>query len=637
VRKQLRGGEHLRLYFLSAFALAALLFATSARSALAQDAYVANYGSDDVSVIDTQSDEVVGSPIAVGSEPEAIAITPDAKTAYVVNFGSDDVSVIDTETNQVIGSPIGVGSEPVAIAISPDGKRAYVVNSGAEDITVIDTQSDQVVGSPISVGKRPWGIAISPDGKRAYVAVDGPQAVSVIDTETNQVIGSPIGVGTTPIPIAISPDGKTAYVANYEENDVSVIDTQTDEVSGAPIKVGIEPWGIAISPDGKTAYVANEQEESVSVIDTQTNQVLGSPIKVGSEPYVVTISPDGKRAYVPNFGTDTVSVIDTQTNQVLGSPIKVGNAPAAIAIPPDQAPIASFTAPVGRAGAPLSFDASASSYPEGSTPSYDWEFGDGTKAEDGGPSPSHTYSAPGVYEATLRLSDSVCSSEEIFTGQTAYCGGGAPASQTQPITVAADHGTHLALSLSPTSILANGSSTTTATATVSDANGNPVSGESLGFTSSDGGEKIGPVGEPEPGTYSATVTASRSPGTASITAIDDSALPSISAHATLTQTSTKTFALGRVKRIVGAGTAELFVVVPGPGDLSLLGARVVRQHARDVSGAVRVMIVTKGETRRRLREIGTVVVKVTVAFTPVSGMPLAQSERVKLIMRGRHR
>ncbi len=422
VSQQLRRGSDLRLCFISAFALAALFFATGARSALAADAYVANYGSDDVSVIDTQSDEVVGAPIAVGSEPEAIAISPDAKTAYVVNFGSDDVSVIDLQTNEVVGSPIEVGAEPVAIAISPDGKRAYVVNSGSEDITVIDTQTNQVVGS-ISLGKRPWGIAITPDGKRAYVAVDGPKAVAVIDTETNQVIGSPIGVGMTPIPIAITPDGKRAYVANYEENDVSVIDTQSDEVSGTPIKVGIEPWGIAITPDGKTAYVANEQEESVSVIDTQTNEVVGSPIKVGSEPYVVTISPDGKRAYVPNFGTDTVSVIDTQTNQVLGSPIKVGNAPAAIAIPPDQAPVASFTAPVGRAGAPLSFDASASSYPEGSVPGYDWEFGDGTKEEDGGPSPSHTYSAPGVYEATLTLSDSVCSSEEIFTGQTAYCAG----------------------------------------------------------------------------------------------------------------------------------------------------------------------------------------------------------------------
>ena len=38
---------------------------------------------------------------------------------------------------------------------------------------------------------------------------------------------------------------------------------------------------------------------------------------------------------------------------------------------------------------------------------------------------------------------------------------------------------NIALSLNPTSIVANGTSTTTATATVTDANGNPVSGETL--------------------------------------------------------------------------------------------------------------------------------------------------------------
>ncbi len=265
----------------------------------------------------------------------------------------------------------------------------------------------------------------------------------MIDTETNQVLGTPIGVGTTPIPIAITPDGKRAYVANYEENSVSVIDTETNAVIGSPIKVGIEPWGIAITPDGKDAYVANEQEESVSVIDTETNQVVGAPITVGSEPYVVTITPDGKTAYVANFGTDTVSVIDTQTNEVEGSPITVGDAPAAIAIPPAQAPVASFSAPAAIAGVPVSFNASASSYPEaassypeGSTPSYEWEFGDGTKEADGGPNPSHTYRAAGSYEARLTVTDSVCSSEEIYTGQSAYCNGSGAGRETRSVRVA---------------------------------------------------------------------------------------------------------------------------------------------------------------------------------------------------------
>ena len=68
-----------------------------------------------------------GPPITVGSNPDAIAITPDGKTAYVANDGSDTVTPIATATNTA-GPPITVGSGPNAIAITPDGKTAYVAN-----------------------------------------------------------------------------------------------------------------------------------------------------------------------------------------------------------------------------------------------------------------------------------------------------------------------------------------------------------------------------------------------------------------------------------------------------------------------------------------------------------------------------
>ena len=47
-----------------------------------------------------------------------MAITPDGTTAYVVNFGSDTVTPIATATNTA-GTPITVGTQPVAIAITP--------------------------------------------------------------------------------------------------------------------------------------------------------------------------------------------------------------------------------------------------------------------------------------------------------------------------------------------------------------------------------------------------------------------------------------------------------------------------------------------------------------------------------------
>jgi YVTN family beta-propeller protein len=46
-----------------------------------------------------------------------VAVTPDGSKVYVVNSDSKTVSVIDTATNTVIGSPIPVGIFPHAFGV----------------------------------------------------------------------------------------------------------------------------------------------------------------------------------------------------------------------------------------------------------------------------------------------------------------------------------------------------------------------------------------------------------------------------------------------------------------------------------------------------------------------------------------
>ncbi|MEJ1230230.1 MAG: hypothetical protein WDM88_05815 [Galbitalea sp.] len=73
-------------------------------------------------------------------------------------------------TDAVIGSPIAVGTDPIGIAFTPDGTKAYITNNGSGTVTVIDVATGTPVsGSPITVGSDPLGIAITPDGTKAYV------------------------------------------------------------------------------------------------------------------------------------------------------------------------------------------------------------------------------------------------------------------------------------------------------------------------------------------------------------------------------------------------------------------------------------------------------------------------------------
>jgi hypothetical protein len=94
----------------------------------------------------------------------------------------------------------------------------------------------------------------------------------------------------------------------------------------------------------------------------------------------------------------------------------------------------------------------------------------------------------------------------------------------------------VAVQLEPPSIAADGSSQTTVTVTVHDAEGNGVPAEEVQLSSSAPSQKIGEIVDDDDGTYSATVTGSTTVGSSTITATDVSASPQISGSADLMQT-----------------------------------------------------------------------------------------------------
>src|SRR3990170_2132277 len=91
-----------------------------------------------------------------------------APFAYITNFLGGSVSVIDTSLNRVTAT-IAVGEQPQCIAVSPDGKRAYVTNFKGGTVSVIDTGENKVVAS-VPVGSKPDGVAVAPDGRHVYTA-----------------------------------------------------------------------------------------------------------------------------------------------------------------------------------------------------------------------------------------------------------------------------------------------------------------------------------------------------------------------------------------------------------------------------------------------------------------------------------
>jgi YVTN family beta-propeller protein len=414
-------------------AVVAVIASMAASASAAQLAFIAESGSDQVSVVNPATNKPIGPPIAVGDRPESVAITPDGKYAYVTNYGGNSVSVIETALRRNVGT-IKVGEGPDGIAITPDGKYAYVTDRDGNEVSVISTQSRSVVKS-IPIGDAPVGVAISPTGSLAYVTVFAENRVKLINTETMAVTGAPIEVGASPIAIEFTPGG-TAYVVDENAKEISAIDAVTRKVTPIPLAAASgEPRGIAISPDGTKAYVVGRGSGPISVIDTGTNKVTGE-VEVEGEPEEVAFAANGKTVYVTESEPHQVQTINVESDKVFGSPITLpGEFPSGIALTPDQSPVAVFTPPSATVGVPAPFDGSASTDADGSIASYDWTFEDGRDAT--GVTAVHTFLTAGTFNAKLSVvDDEGCGEAMVFTGRTAYCSGGA-SSVSHPVVVKA--------------------------------------------------------------------------------------------------------------------------------------------------------------------------------------------------------
>mgnify|MGYP000185379519 CR=1 FL=1 len=62
----------------------------------------------------------VTATITAGTSPASVAFSPDGTKAYVTNYYSDDVSVINTSDNTVAATIAIVPGSPEGLAVSPE-------------------------------------------------------------------------------------------------------------------------------------------------------------------------------------------------------------------------------------------------------------------------------------------------------------------------------------------------------------------------------------------------------------------------------------------------------------------------------------------------------------------------------------
>lgn len=126
----------------------------------------------------------------VGPQPIHLALKPDGGEIFVSNFGSDTVSEIATNNNEV-GWSYMLGLHPWGGAVSADNSTLWVSNSGDNTVAAYSIDDGQRINT-VQVGDGPGPLALSSDGF-LLLAVDTLSGdVSVLRTLSYTPKGQPV-------------------------------------------------------------------------------------------------------------------------------------------------------------------------------------------------------------------------------------------------------------------------------------------------------------------------------------------------------------------------------------------------------------------------------------------------------------
>jgi YVTN family beta-propeller protein len=286
--------------------------------------YVANYGSNNVTVINGITFQT--QTVAAGQFPYDVRVNPFTNLIYVSNFCGNDptcqspgtVTVINGANNTT--TPVNVGMAPYQAAVNTVTNKIYVANSGGNTVTVIDGATNNT--TTVTVGNGPSGLAVNPVTNMIYVPNFADNTITVINGAT--LATATVQGGGYPLEAAVNYITNQIYVVNNTGNSVTVIDGATNHTS--TVNTDLNPYWVAVNQVTNQIYTANFGSNTVTDIDGAT--LNPTNVTVGNSPSELVVDPVSNKIYVANFADNTMTMIDGATNQT--TTIDVGMVPGAI-------------------------------------------------------------------------------------------------------------------------------------------------------------------------------------------------------------------------------------------------------------------------------------------------------------------
>jgi len=284
--------------------------------------FVANYDSNNITVFDKKSMQVIGTMTA-GMGPGGIAIEQRLGLAYVTLAGDDSVDVIDVTSGELINNiKLSPGDHPREPAITPDRRLLLTANSGSDTVSFIDPSSF-IELTRVPVGNGPNSIVIDPAGRRAYAFNTLSSTISVIDLASRSVVAA---ISTEPGPFRgqFNREGNRLYVVHEWSSYVTVIDPFSLSVLSR-IRVGMGVNTLKLDTRTNHLYISKKDNALIEVYDP-ISSIPVDYIKGEESASYMTIDSQENNLYLVIPETQTVLIVDIISKKVVAS-IDVGRKP----------------------------------------------------------------------------------------------------------------------------------------------------------------------------------------------------------------------------------------------------------------------------------------------------------------------
>lgn len=193
----------------------------------------------------------------VQNEPRGLALDSTRQRLYVANFGSNSVSVVDTGNDNVLQTIAGIDSAN-GLAYDPTHNLIWVTNYLTNQVTPIqanDQAASFSVLPSLAVGDGPWGVAYDPIHDFIYVANNLGNSVTIINAASRSVVTTLNNNFNQPFHLAANPVTGKVYVSNFGSASVTILNGST--VSRVvSLYDSSQPYGIAVDEVRNLVYVA---------------------------------------------------------------------------------------------------------------------------------------------------------------------------------------------------------------------------------------------------------------------------------------------------------------------------------------------------------------------------------------------